>query len=153
MAEIDLRSDRAPVQLDMSRRDRKFLKEVLTMARDGVREELQDHGERLREPRRLRREVAAYERLLRSVDEQRVFPDPELCGVLDELAGIVDESNEHARVVAEHKAMRGMVASLGRREEVCPRRGGSYAAMRCADRGLGTWADRQGGKEAARRAR
>jgi hypothetical protein len=135
MAEIDLKSDRAPVQLDMSRRDRKFLKEVLTMARDGVREELCEHGERLREPRRLRREAAAYERLLGAVEERRVIPDPELCAVLDELAAIVDESNEYARVVAEHKAMRGMAASLDRRGGHCPGRGDPCAAMRCAGTG------------------
>ncbi len=132
MAEIDPMRDRMPVQLDIPRRDRKFLKEVLTMAREGVREELREHGGRLREPRRLRREVVAYERLLRAVEEQRVIPDPELCGVLDELAGIVDESNEYARVVAEHKAMRGLLSSLDRRESICPRRSGPCAAIRCA---------------------
>ena len=135
MAENDLTSDRAAVQLDIPRRDRKFLKEVLTMAREGVREELCEHGERLREPRRLRREEAAYERLLRAVDEQRLIPDPELCGVLNELAQIVDESNEYARAVAEHKAMRGLHASLSRRESACPRRSGSCAATRYAGTG------------------
>lgn len=135
MAEFDLTNDKAPVQLDVPRRDRMFLKEVLTMARDGVREELREHGERLREPRRLRREEAAYERLLRAVDEQRVFPDPELCGVLDELADIVDGSNEYVRVMAEHKAMRGLLAALNRRQETCPRRSGPCAATRSTSAG------------------
>jgi hypothetical protein len=132
MAERDPMADQMPVLLELPRRDRKFLEEVLTMARDGVRDELCEHGERLREPRRLRREAAAYERLLEAVEAQRVHPDPELRAVLDELAGIVDEGNEYARVVAEHRAMRGLLASLERREGTCPRRGGPCAAIRCA---------------------
>jgi hypothetical protein len=132
MGERDPMRDQMPVQLEVSGQDRKFLKEVLSMARDGVREELCEHGERLREPRRLRREASAYERLLEAVEEQRVLPDPELYAVLDELAGIVDEGNEYARVVAEHKAMRSLLAALNRRESPCPRRSGPCAAIRCA---------------------
>ena len=121
-----------PVQLDVPRRDRRFLEEVLTMARDGVRDELREHGEQVREPRRLRREAAAYERLLGAVEDRRAIPDPELCAVLEELAEIVDEGNEYGRVVAEHKAMRGLLASLNRRESICPRRSSPCAAIRCA---------------------
>jgi hypothetical protein len=132
MAENDPMKDQVPVRLDLARRDRKFLEETLTMARDGVREELAEHSEGLREPRRLRREKAAYERLLSGIEGRQVVADPELCAILAELAKIVDESNEYSRVVAEHMAMRGLLASLGRRGTCTSRRSGSRAAIRCA---------------------
>ena len=132
MAESDPMKDQMPVHLDVARRDRKFLTEILTMARDGIREELSEHGAALREPRRLRREEAVYERLLSAIEEQRVVADPELCVVLSELAKLVDESNEYARVVAEHRAMRGLLASLERRGACGSRRNGPRAAIRCA---------------------
>ncbi len=131
MAENDPMKDQMPVRLDVPRRDRKFLKEILTMARDGIREELSEHGEGLREPRRLRREQAAYERLLSAIEEQQVVADPELCAVLAELAKIVDEGNEYSRVIAEHRAMRGLLASLERRGVCGSRRSGLRAAIRC----------------------
>ena len=44
MAESDPMKDQMPVHLDVARRDRKFLTEILTMARDGIREELSAGG-------------------------------------------------------------------------------------------------------------
>jgi hypothetical protein len=135
MAENDPMKDKTPVRLDLPRSDRKFLEEVLRMARDGVRDELREHGARLREPRRLRREEAAYERLLAAIEEQRAFlPDPELCIVLTELAEVVDASNEFSRAAAEHKAIRGLLASLERRS-ACDSRRSRRAAVRCLHMG------------------
>lgn len=131
MAENDPTKDKTPVRLDLPGSDRKFLEEVLRMARDGVRDELREHGGRLREPRRMRREEKAYERLLSAVEEQRAFvPDPEVCIVLAELAEVVDASNEYARATAEHKAIRGLLASLDRRTSCNPRRS-RRASVRC----------------------
>jgi hypothetical protein len=131
MAENDPTKDKTPVRLDLPRSDRKFLEELLRMARDGVRGELREHGSRLREPRRMRREEEAYERLLSAIEEQRVFvPDPEVCIVLAGLAEVVDASNEYARVTAEHKAIRGLLASLDRRT-ACDSRRSRRAGIRC----------------------
>jgi hypothetical protein len=132
MAESDPMKDEVPVRIVVARRDRKFLEEILTMARDGIREELGEGEGELREPRRLRREEAAYARLLTAIEEQQVVADPELCVVLAELAKVVDESNEYSRVVAEHRAMRGLLASLERRGACGSRRSGPRAAIRCA---------------------
>jgi hypothetical protein len=92
------------------------------MVRDGLREELSGQGERRRRPDCMHRELDAYERLLAGLKGQRIVSDPELCDVVAELARMIDESNEHSRVVAEHEAMHGLLASLDRSRGQCLRR-------------------------------
>jgi len=113
MTDSDLTRHEREVRLDVSRRDREFLEKVLTMARDGVREELSAHASELLEPEELRFEEAAYGRLLAALRGDPVVPDAETNGVLAVLAEMVDESNEYGRVVAEHGALRGMLGALG----------------------------------------
>lgn len=131
MAENDPTKDQTTIRFDLSRNYREFLKEVFTMARDGADEELREHGRRLQDPDRLRREQAAYERLLAALDGRLVEPDPELLAVLQELVEVVDESNEYRRVVAEHEALHAMIASFERPRGSCSPRRSICAAIRC----------------------
>lgn len=131
MAENDPTRESAPVSLDLEHRDREFLQEVLTMARDGVRDELSEHGQQVHSPERLRREQAALERLLTGVEQSRILPDPDAIAVLHELADIIDSSNDYRRVVAEHGALHGLIATLERRRGSCSRSEVPCAATRC----------------------
>ena len=68
MADSDVTKAAVPVALKIGCRDRKFLKEMFEMARDGASEELRTHGRQVSSPVRLRRELAAYELLLEGLD-------------------------------------------------------------------------------------
>lgn len=131
MAENDPTKCREPIRLAVHRRDRKFLKEVLAMARDGVRDDLSEHGDRLRRPSCQQRELAAYERLLAAVEGESLVPDPDLRTVLADLARTVDSSNEYPRVIAEHEAMCGLLAALDQTRGSRSRRSTPCAAIRC----------------------
>lgn len=41
-----------------------------------------------------------------------IVPDQGVLGVLGDLATIIDQGNEHRRVVAEHEALHGLLAQL-----------------------------------------
>ena len=131
MADGDVTKAAVPVALEIGRRDRKFLKELFEMARDGVSEELRTHGRRVSSPVRLRRELAAYERILEGLDRLQLDSHPDLVTVLGELAEVVDESNDYRRVVAEHDALHGLIASLTQPRDICSRRSAPCAAIRC----------------------
>lgn len=81
-------------------------------ARAGVRQELKEYPDQLKEPARLRREDAAYGRLLAALDELVIAPDNDLRAVLGDLAPVIDSGNEYSRVVAEHEALRGLLGQL-----------------------------------------
>jgi hypothetical protein len=91
----------------------RFLRGLFKDARAGVRQELKDYPKQLKEPARLRREDAAYGRLLVALDELVLVPDADVRDVLGDLAGIIDRSNEYRRVVCEHEALHGLLAQLG----------------------------------------
>jgi len=91
-----------------------FLRRVITAARDGLRDELEQFGDRLGEPRnKLLLEEAAYRSLLDALDRGRVVPDDELRAAVVQLAEAVDRENEHARVSFEHDALHGLLGQLG----------------------------------------
>jgi hypothetical protein len=90
----------------------RFLRGLFRDARAGVRQELKDYPKQLREPTRLRREDAAYGRLLAALDELVIVPDADVRDVLGDLTGIIDRSNEYTRVVAEHEALHGLLGQL-----------------------------------------
>lgn len=100
------------VALDLSADHVRFLRGVFRMALRGVRDELADYPKRLKEPARLRREEIAYGRLLAALDEKSIVPDNDARDVLGDLAGIIDRSNEYARVVAEHEALHGLLDQI-----------------------------------------
>lgn len=67
----------------------------------------------LKEPTRLRREDAAYGRLLVALDECVIDPDADVRVVVRDLAKIIDGSNEYERVITEHEALDGLLGQLG----------------------------------------
>jgi len=90
----------------------RFLRETFAGARAGVRDEL-ENSERLKNPDRLRREAAAYGRLLAALDELVIVPDHDVREVVTSLAQVIDGSNEYERVIAEHEALHGLLDQLG----------------------------------------
>ncbi|HEX9967918.1 MAG TPA: hypothetical protein VGB06_08220 [Solirubrobacterales bacterium] len=117
MAETNPTGDGLPVALKIPPDDDRFLRGVFTMARDGIRDELTEYPKELREPSRLHREEAAYERLLEALDTGEIVADGEVLQVLADLAGTIDRANEYDRVAAEHAALLGIrdQIRLGRR--------------------------------------
>jgi hypothetical protein len=108
MARTNPTGDGQSVALTIPQDDNRFLRGVFTMARDGIRDELTEYPEELREPVRLHREEAAYEKLLDALDASAIVPDGDVLHVLTDLAETIDRANEYERVVAEHAALLGI---------------------------------------------
>ena len=102
------------IRVDIPSLDRAFLKELITMSRDGVREELTGLGQSEYAPHPLRREEAAYERLLVGLHGGELEADADVRAALAQLGEVVDTSNEYARVVFEHRALQRLIAIAGR---------------------------------------
>jgi hypothetical protein len=90
----------------------RFLRRLFRDARAGVRQELKDYPKQLKEPTRLRREDAAYGRLLAALDELVIVPDADVRVVVRDLAKMIDGSNEYERVISEHEALHGLLGQL-----------------------------------------
>lgn len=90
-----------------------FLRGVFRMARDGIRDELENYPERLREPARLHREEAVHDALLAALVGRSIVVSDDTRQVLFELAQTIDRENEYARVVAEHAALLGLYEQIG----------------------------------------
>ncbi len=43
-----------------------------------------------------------------------IVPDRDVRDLLSDLAGIIDRANEYTRIVAEHEALHGLLAQLGK---------------------------------------
>jgi hypothetical protein len=91
---------------------RKFLRGLFEIARNGIREELAQYPKQLKEPRRLHREAAVYEKLLAAFDSGSIVPDRDVRDVLRDLAEIYDRENEYERVIDEHEALHGLLGQL-----------------------------------------
>lgn len=89
-----------------------FLRETFEGARAGVCAELREYPDQVSDPELLRREAAAYSRLLAAIEKRAIVPDAEVREVVADLARAVDRENEYARVVAEHDALHGLLAQL-----------------------------------------
>jgi hypothetical protein len=105
----------AAVALDLPVEHVRFLRGVFEKARDGISDELEEFPDQL-DPKRLHREHAAYGRLLTALDELVIAPDHDVREVVGDLAQIIDQGNEHKRVVSEHEALYGLLAQLSQRE-------------------------------------
>jgi hypothetical protein len=90
----------------------RFLRSTFEQARAGVREELREHPGSPGRAGTLRREEAAYGRLLAALDECVIVPDADVRVVVGDLAKMIDGSNEYERVVSEHEALRGLLGQL-----------------------------------------
>lgn len=118
MADENPKGHGAAVALQIPADHIRFLRGVFEKARDGVSDELEEFPGQL-DPKRLHREHAAYGRLLTALDELVIVPDHDVCEVVGDLAEVIDQGNEHKRVVAEHEALHGLLAQLGG-SEVAP---------------------------------
>jgi hypothetical protein len=90
----------------------RFLRSVFQMARSGIKDELAEYPDTLREPTQLHREEAVYRRLLMALDELVVVPDRDLRTVLGDLVQIIDQDNEYERVISEHEALCGLLGQI-----------------------------------------
>jgi len=91
----------------------RFMRSIFTSACAAVRDELREYPDQLKDPDHLRREVAAYGRLLAALDELVIVPDRDVRDLVGDLAHIIDRGNEYSRVVAEHEALHSLYAQLG----------------------------------------
>ena len=112
MADQNPTGDGDAVALTIPAEHRKFLRNLFEIARNGIREELAQYPKQLKEPRRLHREEAVYEKLLAALDTGSIVPGRDVRGVLRDLAEICDKDNEYKRVVCEHEALHGLLDQL-----------------------------------------
>ena len=113
MARTDPTGGGPAVALSIPADDAGFLRGLFEIARSGIRDELAEHPDSLREPMRLHREEAVYEALLAALDSESIVVTGDIRCVLCDLAQLIDRANEYVRVVAEHAAI------LGLRKQVC----------------------------------
>lgn len=90
----------------------RFLRSIFRSAQAGIRDELREYPKQVKEPSRLRREEAAYGRLLAALDELEIVPDDGMRAVVGDLAQVIDSGNEHSRVVTEHEALHDLLGQL-----------------------------------------
>jgi hypothetical protein len=112
MAEKNPTGGGDPVALTVSPEQRKFLCSVFRMARAGIKDELASYPNELREPVRLRREKAIYERLLEALETGALVPEGGERSVVCDLAQVIDADNEYERVISEHEALHGLLDQL-----------------------------------------
>lgn len=117
MANTDPTGGGSTIALTIRSVDREFLRRVFTMARDGIRDELTKHPGPLATAARMRREEATYGALLQALSTGSIVPDRDARDVVRDLANVIDQSNEHPRVVAEHQALHGLLGQLSKGRE------------------------------------
>jgi hypothetical protein len=93
--------------------DAAFLRSIFGIIQGGIRDELAEYPDQLREPTRLHREEAVYDALIDALDSGSIVVSGDIRCVLCDLAKMIDAENEYARVVAEHAAL------LGLRKQLC----------------------------------
>jgi hypothetical protein len=102
------------VALAILAKHRKFLRDLFEIARNGIREELAQYPQQLREPSRLHREEAVYDKLLAALDNGSIVADRDVRDVVRDLAEIYDRENEYQRVMTEHEALHGLLGQISR---------------------------------------
>lgn len=112
MANENPTGDGDAIALTIPAKHRKFLHDLFEIARAGIREELAQYPQQLKEPRRLHREEAVYEKLIAALDSSSIVPDRDVRDVLRDLVEIYDKENEYERVVSEHEALHGLLDRL-----------------------------------------
>jgi len=112
MAEKNPTGDGPSIALTIPPDDMRFLRSTFTMARDGVREELAQFGDRLQEPQRLLGQLATYGRLLVALGNLSIVPDREVRELVAHVAEVIDTANQYSRVVAEHGALHGLLDQI-----------------------------------------
>jgi hypothetical protein len=114
MATENPTGDGRAVPLSIPAGNEAFLRRVIGAARDGIREDLERHGDQLRASRsELLLEETAYAAVLGGLDLGRIVADDEIRAALRRLAESVDRENEYERVVFEHETVAGLLDQLG----------------------------------------
>jgi hypothetical protein len=109
-------ADGDAVALTIPAKHRKFLCDLFEIARNGIREELAQYPKQLKEPCRLHREEAVYEKLLAALDSGSIVADHDVRDVIRDLAAIYDRENEYERVIEEHEALHCLLGQLAEGE-------------------------------------
>lgn len=118
MATENPTGDGRAVPLSIPAGNEAFLRRVIAAARDGIREDLEQHGDRLRASRsELLLEESAYAALLGGLDLRRIVPDEEIRTALRRLAESIDRESEYERTRFEHAALADLLAQLEGRAE------------------------------------
>jgi len=112
MADQNPMGSGAAVALKLPADHVRSLRGIFEQARAGVRDELKEYPEQLKDPEHLRHEKAAYGRLLAALDELVIVPDADVLALVADLATVIDGSNQYTRVVAEHDALHGLLDQL-----------------------------------------
>lgn len=112
MADENPTGDGVAVALSIPSDQLRFLRSTFAMSRDGIREELERFGDRLSDPQRLRRQLAAHARLLAGLCARSIVPDREVRELVAHVADVIDAANEYGRVVAEHTALHGLLTQI-----------------------------------------
>jgi hypothetical protein len=112
MANQNPTGDGDAIAIAIPAKHRKFLRDLFEIARNGIREELEQYPKQLKEPRRLHREEIVYDKLLAALDSNSIVPGRDVRDVLRDLAGISDRENEYERVITEHAALYGLLDQL-----------------------------------------
>ena len=84
------------VVLTISSKDLRFLRFIFEVAQGGIREELAENPHQLKDPSRLDRELAAYEKLLEALDSGSLVPDRDVIDVLRDLAEAIAGQGDSA---------------------------------------------------------
>lgn len=100
------------VSLTITAADAEFLRRLFTTALEGIRDELDNHRDDLRDPTRVHREAGIYEALLAALEGKPIVPDHNTRQVLRDLMDMNDRENEHARAVVEHEAVHDLLDQL-----------------------------------------
>ena len=116
MADQNPMGSGAAVALKLPADHVRFLRGIFEQARAGVRDELKEYPEQLKDPGHLRHEKAAYGRLLVALDELVIVPDADVLALVADLATVIDGS-KYTRIVAEHDALHGLLDQLAGGED------------------------------------
>lgn len=112
MADPDPMACSAAVALNLPADHVRFLRGVFERARAGIRDELREYPDTLKDPEHLRREEATYGRLLVALDELAIVPDADVLALVADLATVIDGSNQYSRAVTEHEALHVLLDQL-----------------------------------------
>lgn len=96
--------DDATIALDLTDRQRRYLRGTLRNCKAGREDDLRTHPGHAN-AKRWRADAAAYERLISGIDAGEVVPDAEVRRLVRELAEATDREEEYERIVFEHAAL------------------------------------------------
>ena len=100
-----------PIALELSDRQRQFLRRALTDCKAGREDDLQTQP-LAPNAARWRAEVETYARIVAGLDSGTLVSDAEIRRLVRELAEANDREKEYERIVFEHEALNALLAQL-----------------------------------------